>query len=126
MVDSIAVGVAANVSLITECGPRPCDDAEVERCLAPTLGRGDIVTMDNLPTHKIAGVMEAIEAADGMAIYLPAYSPDLNPIEQGFSKLKALLRKAATGVGCKRSRPRGLGGTGARPGPAPSRASHPN
>jgi len=67
----------------------------VERCLAPTLGRGDIVIMDNLPTHKIAGVTKAIEAADAMAIYLPAYSPDLNPIEQVFSKLKALLRKAA-------------------------------
>jgi transposase len=67
----------------------------VERCLAPTLDCGDIVFMDNLPTHKVAGVTEAIEAADAMAIYLPAYSPDLNPIEQVFSKLKALLRKAA-------------------------------
>jgi transposase len=67
----------------------------VERCLAPTLDRGDIVFMDNLATHKVAGVTEAIEAADAMAIYLPAYSPDLNPIEQVFSKLKALLRKAA-------------------------------
>jgi transposase len=67
----------------------------VERCLAPTLDRGDIVFMDNLPSHKVAGVTEAIEAADAMAIYLPAYSPDLNPIEQVFSKLKALLRKAA-------------------------------
>jgi transposase len=67
----------------------------VERCLAPTPDRGDIVFMDNLPSHKVAGVTEAIEAADAMAIYLPAYSPDLNPIEQVFSKLKALLRKAA-------------------------------
>ena len=67
----------------------------VERCLAPTLDCGDIVIMDNLPTHKVAGVTEAIEAADAMAIYLPAYSPDLNPIEQVFSKLKALLLKAA-------------------------------
>jgi transposase len=67
----------------------------VERCLVPTLDRGDIVFMDNLPSHKVAGVTEAIEAADGLAIYLPAYSPDLNPIEQVFSKLKALLRKAA-------------------------------
>jgi hypothetical protein len=54
----------------------------IERCLAPTLDRGDIVFMDNLQTHKVAGVTEAIEAADAMAIYLPAYSPDLNPIEQ--------------------------------------------
>jgi transposase len=67
----------------------------VERCLAPTLGRGDIVFMDNLPSHKVAGVTEAIEVAEAMAIYLPPYSPDLNPIEQVFSKLKALLRKAA-------------------------------
>jgi transposase len=67
----------------------------VEQCLAPTLDRGDIVIMDNLPTHKVAGVMEAIEAANATAVYLPAYSPDLNPIEQVFSKLKALLRKAA-------------------------------
>jgi transposase len=67
----------------------------VERCLAPMLDCGDIVFMDNLPTHKVTGVTEAIEAADAMAIYLPAYSPDLNPIEQVFSKLKALLRKAA-------------------------------
>ena len=67
----------------------------VERCLAPTLDRGDIVFMDNLATHKVAGVTEAIEAADAMDIYLPAYYPDLNPIEQVFSKLKALLRKAA-------------------------------
>jgi hypothetical protein len=54
----------------------------VERCLGPALDRGDIVIMDNLPTHKVAGVTQAIEAADAMAIYLPAYSPDLNPIEQ--------------------------------------------
>jgi transposase len=69
--------------------------AYVEQCLAPTLDRGDIVIMDNLPTHKVGGVMKAIQAADAIAIFLPAYSPDLNPIEQVFSKLKALLRKAA-------------------------------
>jgi transposase len=67
----------------------------VERCLAPTLDRGDIVFMDNLQTHKVVGVTEAIEVADAMAIYLPAYSPDFNPIEQVFSKLKAILRRAA-------------------------------
>jgi transposase len=67
----------------------------VERCLAPTLDRGDIVIMDNLPTHKVTSVTQAIEAADAMAIYLPAYSPDLNPIEQVFSKHKAPWRKAA-------------------------------
>jgi transposase len=69
--------------------------AYVEQCLAPNLGRGDIVIMDNLPTHKVAGVVEAIEAVGASVLYLPSYSPDLNPIEQFFSKLKALLRKAA-------------------------------
>jgi transposase len=53
----------------------------IGRGLAPTLDRGDIVFMDNLPTHKVVGVTEAIEAANAMAIFLPAYSPDLNPIE---------------------------------------------
>ena len=67
----------------------------VEQCLAPTLDRRDIVIMDNLPAHKVAGATEAIEAAGATAFYLPSYSPDLNPIEQVFSKLKALLRKAA-------------------------------
>jgi transposase len=51
--------------------------------------------MDNLPVHKVAGVQEVIEAAGATLLYLPPYSPDLNPIEQAFSKLKAHLRKAA-------------------------------
>jgi transposase len=63
--------------------------------LAPTLKRGDIVVMDNLPVHKVAGVEEAIEAVGAKLLYLPPYSPDLNPIEMASSKLKALLRKAA-------------------------------
>ena len=67
----------------------------VERCLVPTLSPGDIVIMDNLRAHKVAGVSEAIEAAGAVLVYLPPYSPDLNPIEQLFAKLKALLRKAA-------------------------------
>ena len=69
--------------------------AYVKQCLVPTLKRGDIVLMDNLPVHKVAGVAEAIEAARATLIYLPKYSPDLNPIELAFSKLKAHLRKAA-------------------------------
>lgn len=69
--------------------------AYVKRCLVPTLKRGDIVAMDNLPVHKVAGVEEAIEAAGAMLLYLPPYSPDLNPIELAFSKLKAHLRQAA-------------------------------
>jgi transposase len=67
----------------------------VEQVLAPTLSEGDIVVIDNLPSHKVAGVREAIEAKGARLLYLPPYSPDLNPIEQVFAKLKALLRKAA-------------------------------
>src|ERR1700758_239240 len=68
--------------------------AYVERCLAPTLKRNDIVMIDNLPAHKAAGVREAIEARGATLRYLPKYSPDLNPIEMSFSRLKAYLRKA--------------------------------
>ena len=68
--------------------------AYVERRLAPILRRGDIVMIDNLPAHKAAGVREAIEARGATLRYLPKYSPDLNPIEMSFSKLKAHLRKA--------------------------------
>src|SRR6185437_4280730 len=67
----------------------------LKRCLVPTLKRGDIVMMDSLPVHKAAGVREVIEAAGAKLRYLPKYSPDLNPIEMAFSKLKAHLRKAA-------------------------------
>jgi transposase len=69
--------------------------AYVQQCLVPTLKRGDIVIMDNLPVHKVAGVRQAIEAAGATLLYLPPYSPDLNPIEMAFSKFKAHLRKAA-------------------------------
>jgi transposase len=69
--------------------------AYVEQCLVPTLRPGDIVVMDNLASHKVAGIKEAIEAVGAELRYLPPYSPDLNPIEQFFAKLKALLRKAA-------------------------------
>jgi transposase len=69
--------------------------AYVEQVLVPTLAKGDIVFMDNLRTHKIHGVRQAIAAVGATARYLPAYSPDLNPIEMAFSKLKAALRKGA-------------------------------
>ena len=69
--------------------------AYIEQFLTPTLKPGDIVIMDNLAAHKVEGVREAIEAAGATLRYLPPYSPDLNPIEQVFAKLKALLRKAA-------------------------------
>ncbi len=61
--------------------------------LVPTLSPGDYVIMDNLPAHKVKGVQEAISEAGATLLYLPPYSPDFNPIEQLFSKLKALLRK---------------------------------
>jgi transposase len=67
----------------------------VERVLVPTLRPGDIVVMDNLGSHKGAAVRAAIEAAGAELRFLPPYSPDFNPIENAFSKLKALLRKAA-------------------------------
>lgn len=69
--------------------------AYVDQFLVPTLRKGDVVVMDNLPAHKVAGVREAIRAKGASLLYLPPYSPDLNPIEQAFAKLKALLRKAA-------------------------------
>lgn len=72
-----------------------CFLAWVEQLLVPTLGEGDIVVMDNLPAHKVVGVRTAIEGAGARLLYLPPYSPDLNPIEPSFSKLKALIRKAA-------------------------------
>jgi transposase len=69
--------------------------AYVRRVLVPELQPGDIVVMDNLNCHTQKGVRAALEAAGCRALYLPAYSPDLNPIELAFSKLKRLLRKAA-------------------------------
>ena len=69
--------------------------AYAEQLLAPCLRPGDIVVMDNLSSHKVHGVRQAIKARSAFLLYLPAYSPDLNPIEQAFAKLKALLRKAA-------------------------------
>lgn len=69
--------------------------AYVEQVLAPTLQPGDIVILDNLAAHKIEGARAAVEAVGARLLFLPPYSPDLNPIENAFAKLKALLRKAA-------------------------------
>src|ERR1700704_1554561 len=69
--------------------------AYVEQCLAPTLRRGEIVMLDNVNLHKVAGVREAIEKVGATLRYLPKYSCDLNPIEMAFSKFKAFLRKVA-------------------------------
>ena len=72
-----------------------CFLAYVEQVLAPSLHPGDVVIIDNLPAHHVKGVKAAIEASGATLIYLPPYSPDFNPIEQAFAKLKAHLRKAA-------------------------------
>ena len=69
--------------------------AYVEQMLAPALSPGDVGVLDSLAAHKVAGVREAIQAVGASFLYLPPYSPDFNPIENAFSKLKALLRKAA-------------------------------
>ena len=69
--------------------------AYVEQGLVPALRPGDIVSLDNLGSHKSKAVQDAIRAAGAKRIFLPAYSPDLNPIEQVFAKLKRLMRKAA-------------------------------
>jgi transposase len=86
--------------LVAPClldGPinRDAFEAYVEQVLVPTLRPGDIVIMDNLSSHKGPAVRRMIEAAGAELLYLPPYSPDLNPIENAFAKLKALLRKAA-------------------------------
>jgi transposase len=98
----------ANVTLLASMsaeGMGPCLAVEgpttgevfetyLKRALAPTLGRGQVVVMDNLSSHKGAWVRELIEGRGCELIYLPPYSPDLNPIEEAFAKLKALLRRA--------------------------------
>jgi transposase len=73
----------------------PAFRAYVEQFLAPALEPGDVVVLDNLAAHKVDGVRQAIAATGASILYLPPYSPDMNPIEQLFAKLKALLRKAA-------------------------------
>lgn len=70
-------------------------EAYVEQALVPTLAPGDVVVMDNLSSHKGPKVRQMIEAAGATLLFLPPYSPDFNPIEMAFAKLKALLRKAA-------------------------------
>jgi transposase len=87
---------------------RDAFQAYVDQVLVPELSPGDIVIMDNLGSHKGPAVRRAIEAAGANLLYLPPYSPDFNPIENAFAKLKALLRKAAertidalwTTIGC--------------------------
>ena len=68
--------------------------ADVRQVLVPDLRRGDVVIMDNLSSHKRASIREAIEAVGARLMFLPPYSPDFNPIEKAFARLKAMLRKA--------------------------------
>ena len=70
----------------------------ISQWLAPTLQEGDIVIMDNLTSHKVKGISDAIIATGAKVVYLPPYSPDLNPIEKMWSKMKAYLRKAKVRV----------------------------
>jgi transposase len=94
-----ALGVTGVTALMTVEGATDGEVflAFVEQVLCPTLGPGDIVVMDNLSAHKVAGVREAVEGHGAQLIYLPPYSPDLSPIEQCWSKLKAVLR----GIGAR-------------------------
>jgi transposase len=87
-----AMGPAMAVEGATD---RRVFEAYVERFLAPTLSEGQIVLMDNLGAHKTERVRELVEARGAQVWFLPGYSPDLNPIEEAFSKVKALLKKAA-------------------------------
>jgi transposase len=72
----------------------------VDHVLGPTLRRGDIVVMDNLAVHKVAGIAEQIAARGARVEYLPPYSPDFNPIEQAWSKLKTALRQRKARTRC--------------------------
>jgi transposase len=92
-----ALGDAGVRAAMTLDGPvnRAAFEAFVESILAPTLTPGDVVVMDNLSSHKGPRVRELVEAAGASVVYLPPYSPDLNPIELAFAKLKQLMRSAA-------------------------------
>ncbi len=68
--------------------------ASVEQVLSPTLEAGDVVVMDNLPAHKVSGIRELVQARGAKLIYLPPYSPNLNPTEKCWSKIKTYLRRA--------------------------------
>ena len=93
----------ASIRLIGPCAPWLFEGAMngemflawVRKGLVPTLQKDDLVSMDNLATHKVRGVREAIETAGAQLLYLPPYSPDLNPIENMWSKIKQILRGAA-------------------------------
>ena len=91
--------------------------AYIEQVLVPELAKADLVIMDNLPAHKVAGVRQAIEGAGARLLYLPSYSPDFNPIEMAFSKLKALL--LPNSKPCSAKPPQGPSPSCGRPSPRP-------
>jgi transposase len=97
MVSAVRVGGVIRRATVLLDGPMNAATFEgyVRLCLAPALEPGDVVVMDNLGAHKAAGVEEAIGAAGASLWYLPAYSPDLSPIEKMWSKVKSSLRRAA-------------------------------
>jgi transposase len=91
---SITLGGMGETMAIEGSTNREVFEAYVEHALAPTLQAGQVVIMDNLSAHKPARVREMIESRGCELIYLPAYSPDFNPIEEAFSKIKGMLREA--------------------------------
>ena len=91
---SITLGGKGETMAVEGSTDRRVFEAYVEHALAPTLEAGRVVIMDNLPAHKPKRVRELIEERGCELIYLPAYSPDLNPIEEAFSKVKDMLRRA--------------------------------
>jgi transposase len=91
---SMTLGGMGETMAVEGSTNREVFEAYVEHVLAPTLEAGKVVVMDNLSSHKPARVKELIESRGCELIYLPAYSPDLNPIEEAFSKLKGMLRRA--------------------------------
>ena len=94
--------------------------AYVEQVLVPELSPGDIVVMDNLSSHKGPAVCQAIAATGARLLYLPPYSPDFNPIENAFAKLKALLRKAADPPSMASGTPSATSSTSSRPANVPT------
>jgi transposase len=95
---SITLGGMGETMAVEGSTDREVFEAYVEHALAPALEAGQIVIMDNLPAHKPARVRELIEERGCELIYLPAYSPDLNPIEEAFAKIKGMLRRAGARI----------------------------
>ena len=94
LLSSMSVGGMGPSLAVDGPTDREVFEAYLEKVLLPTLGAGQVVAMDNLSAHKGGRVRELVEAVGCELLYLPAYSPDLNPIEEAFSKIKGLLRKA--------------------------------